>query len=229
MRARLLLALPVLAASFSGCDAVSGGVGGTTTLAVQVAGDADATRPGLDLALRGGAVVALSEVKLLVNAVRFNGGSGDDDNPETEVEFEDANLVVRLDLSGAPPTVAVRDVPPGTYSRVRFQIHKPEDTEPIPDEDFRDGPSGNQRYSVIVRGTVDGEPFVLKVRETIQQRLTLSPPLVVGADGGAAVTLRADVSTWFVGDDGAPLDPRNDDDADEIADRIDDSFRALGR
>jgi hypothetical protein len=218
----------LLAPAFAGCDAAGGSGADSTTLSFQLDGGSSLL-PGTAGALAGGANVALTEVKLLVNAIHFNAGSGDDDSTGTEVEFEDANLVVNLPLDGSPTAVAVADVPPGTYTRVKFKIHKPEDAEAIPDEDFRDGPSGNERYSVIVRGTVDGEAFELKVRESIQQRLTLSPPLVVGDGGSADVTLLADVSGWFVSDGGAPLDPRDEDDADEIADRIDDSFRALGR
>lgn len=146
-----------------------------------------------------------------------------------EVEFKTESFVVNLDPSGTANTVAVGEVPPGTYKRITFKIHKPEDREPIPDPDFREGTSGDQRFSVIVEGQRDGVPFELKVRSSMDQRLDLSSALVLdGTEGEVSVTLQADVADWFVDEDGTALDPLDPNDHDAIADAIKRSFRALG-
>lgn len=219
----LLLVAGVLTFTLAACDSADTGAQdgvlinlemrvGTTPLAATAA------------AARGGALVTVDEVKLLLKTIKFTRVEDDE-----ALDFRSEMVAVTLDLSGATKSVAVADLPPDAYKRITFVIHKPEETEPIPDPEFRDGPSGNQRYSVIIRGTVDGEPFELKIRESIQQRVELEPPLVIEEGSGAIkVTLLADVEAWFVSEDGRPLDPRREDDADEIADRIDDTFRALG-
>lgn len=221
--ALLLLVAGVLTFTLAACDSAGTGAQdgvpinlemrvGTTPLAATVA------------AARGGALVTVDEVKLLLKTIKFTRVEDDE-----ALDFRSEMVAVTLDLSGATNSVAVADLPPDAYKRITFVIHKPEETDPIPDPEFRDGPSGNQRYSVIIRGTVDGEPFELKIRESIQQRVELEPPLVIEEGSGAIkVTLLADVEAWFVSEDGRPLDPRREDDADEIAGRIDDTFRAVG-
>ncbi|NNF59415.1 MAG: hypothetical protein HKN04_14360, partial [Rhodothermaceae bacterium] len=199
--------------------------GGDVPLTLEMrVGSSAASMAGTATSARGGALVTVDEVKLLLKTIKFT--RVDDDE---ELDFKSEAVAVTLDLNGSSTSVAVSNIPPDAYKRITFVIHKPEDTEPIPDPEFRDGPSGNQRYSVIVRGTVDGEPFELKVRESIQQRIELQPPLVIEEGSGPIkVTLLANVGAWFFSEDGTPLDPRLEDDADEIADRIDDTFRALG-
>ena len=224
----LLLFAGLLAVTLGACDnagPLATGNGVPTTLRVQVSPSTALTGGTLATTnARGGPQITLDEVKLLVKTVKFYRAED-----EEETEFHSDAVAVTLDLGGEPTTIAVADVPPDAYRRVTFVIHKPEDTEPIPDPDFRDSPSGNDRYSVIVSGTVDGAPFVLKVRDSIQQRIEFNPALVVSEDGGPVdVTLLTDVAAWFVSDSGQPLDPRDENDADEIADRIDDSFGALG-
>jgi len=219
----LLLVAGVLTLTLAACDSVGTGAqnGVPITLEMQV-GTMPLARPAAGA--RGGALVTVDEVKLLLKTIKFTRVEDDE-----ALDFRSEMVAVTLDLGGAANSVAVADLPPDSYKRITFVIHKPEETEPIPDPEFRDGPSGNQRYSVIIRGTADGEPFELKIRESIQQRLELEPPLVVEEGSGAIkVTLLADVEAWFVAEDGQPLDPRREDDADEIADRIEDTFRALG-
>ena len=120
-------------------------------------------------------------------------------------------------------------MPPGAWERPTFNIHKSEDDEAVPDPDFKAGSSGHQRFSVIVRGDIEGTPFVLKIRDSMRQHVAFSPPFRVWeGDDPVVVTLLADVDQWFAGRDGQVLDPRRDDDVEAIADAIKASFRALG-
>jgi hypothetical protein len=49
--------------------------------------------------------------------------------------------------------IAVGNVPQGTYDQVKFELHKPDQNEDVPDPDFRERPVGNKRYSIIVIGS----------------------------------------------------------------------------
>lgn len=210
----VMMAVLLIVAGCDSADPAADGEGVRTVLRFEAAAPAGKTA----------GPVTVEEAKLLIRAVKFHPV----DEDEEEQEFVTGPFAVTLDLDGTPNPVAVQSVPPDTYKRVTFDIHKPEDDETPPDPEFKDGTSGQERYSVIVRGTVEGEPFELKVRESIKQRVALVPPLVIdGTTSEVTVTLQADIAQWFVDDEGRLLDPRIEDDADEVADQIKESFRAL--
>ena len=61
---------------------------------------------------------------------------------------------------------------PGAYKRLAFMIHKPEANEAVPDPVFREGIRGDQRFSVVVSGRVEDDPFVRTLRHAMRQRVT---------------------------------------------------------
>ena len=110
---------------------------------------------------------------------------------------------------------------PGVYDRVRFTFHKPEDNEVDRGFGFRQGPSGNQRFSVVITGLYHDTPFTFTSRESAHQELSLVPPVTVTGDGTVNVTLKIDPYAWFTVD-GLVLDPFNQ--VKQIDDRIKGSF-----
>ncbi|MFQ5570329.1 MAG: hypothetical protein ACE5G0_11680 [Rhodothermales bacterium] len=216
--AGLFLAALFLLPGITGCDSNDAGLDGAEGVRTELRFKTTASGAG-----KSASHVEVEEAKILLKTVKFNAEEGE------EYEFKTESFVVNLDLTGQANTVAVGTVPPGAYERVTFKVHKPEDNEDVPDPEFKQGTSGDQRFSVIIRGNVGGDPFELKVNDSMQQRLELSPPLLIGEnDNMVVVTLQADVEQWFVGEQGQPLDPRLDEHEDDIADAIKDSFRALG-
>lgn len=175
---------------------------------------------------RGGSVgksaaagVAIASAKVLLKSVSFHSALSDD-----SADVETGSMAVTLNVAGGLTQVLARNVRPGTYDRVRFRLHKPEDLEPIPDPEFRIGTSGNDRFSVIVQGTSSGVPFKFRSNESADQELFITPPLVVPADGTTNLTLVVDVARWFQGPEG-PLDPLRPEAADLIEENIKASFR----
>lgn len=214
-RQRVLGASLLLAFALAGCDS-SGLDEGAVRTELRV-------RASVSEAGKAAARIEVEAAKLLIKTVQFNVEDGEDYTFKTE------SFVVDLDLTGRANTVLVGAVPPGAYERLTFQIHKPENDEAVPDPAFKEGASGDERFSVIVSGRVEGEPFMLKVRDAMRQRIAFSPPFLVReGDDQVIVTLLADVDRWFIGRDGQALDPRRDDEAEAIADAIKASFRALG-
>jgi hypothetical protein len=106
---------------------------------------------------------------------------------------------------------------------VKFRIHKPEDLEPIPDPDFRDGESGQLRYSVIVRGSYNGVSFVYRSREGASQETRLNSPITVTDDRTVNVTLVVNPQGWFERN-GQALDPSDPANVSLIDNAIKDSF-----
>jgi len=130
--------------------------------------------------------------------------AGDDDSCE---EFEIGPILLELPLDGSIDQLVSADVPPGTYDELEFEIHKPES-----DGDDEAILTANPEFdgvSIRVEGTFDGEDFVFLQDLDAEQEIDLSPPLVVEEGSGPIdVTLRLDVSGWFVRPDGSLIDPR---------------------
>jgi len=150
----------------------------------------------------------------------------------TEIELENNNVVTRriqagpivmpLNVAGVNSVLTSGIIPAGTYTKIKFQLHKPEDNETIPDPEFRTGSSGNQRYSFIIKGTYNGSAFVYKSRKTINIVLNLSSPLNLTTKSNVTVLFKK--IDWFRSG-GVTFNPNDDDMSDVIDDNIKNSFK----
>lgn len=160
----------------------------------------------------------ISSAKILLKNIKLHQYPSDDGR-----DIVAGPLAVVLALDGSLNTIGLAQVPPGLYDRVKFRLHKPEDTEPIPDPEFREGSSGQLRYSTIVRGAYNGQPFVYKSQQEALQEVQFASPLTITHDEVVNVTLTVDVASWFtVG--GVTLDPTNPNNAQAIDGAIKASF-----
>lgn len=216
---RLLLAPLVLSVLFAGCDATgTDGEQPSLSLSFAVKQATQSTQKKNDH-------VAISEAKMLIREIEFKNDLEDDDIPDDSLDFSTDPLVVVLNLDGSLNEVAVSDAEPGSYDEIRFDVHKPEDNETPPDPEFKTGDSGNERFSVIIRGTCDGQEFVYRSNENMKQELELTTPLVIDGDtGNLNVTLTVDLSQWFTDEDGNPINPANPDNENAIDESIKRSF-----
>lgn len=149
---------------------------------------------------------------------------------EVEVESEPSNgsgqhirispFVIYFNMSGTLISVTSGNIPQGNYNKIKFQLHKPEDTETIPDPDFRTGTSGNQRYSFIVKGTYNGNSFVFRSRRSANLVINFNT-LINLQTSSKNITVLVNPSKWFSNGSLNPADPNNED---AIDDNIKDSF-----
>ena len=102
-----------------------------------------------------------------------------------------------------------------------------EDTEVIPEQEFREGTSSNQRYSFIIKGSYNGNPFVYKSRKSADIVIILNTPIVVGS-GQRNITLLVNPALWFM-NNGTVLDPTNSANDDLIDDNLKTSFKRAFR
>jgi len=169
--------------------------------------------------------VEISGAKMLVRGVEFKSDLEDDGISEDSLDFKTESFVVLLNLDGSLNEVAVSEVPEGRYDEVEFDVHKPEDNETPPDTDFKIGDSGDERFSVIIQGTFDGEDFLYRSNENMEQEIELASPLVIEENQeNLNVTMTVDISKWFVDENGNPLDPTNPDNRNSIDESIEGSF-----
>jgi hypothetical protein len=128
---------------------------------------------------------------------------GDDD--DDDCEFEGGPFIVDLPLEG-DAAITTQNVPPGTYNAFKFEV---EDLEVDDDDDKEEKsnipailaemrsvyPDFPSRASMVVKGTQNGQPFIVYFRSDFEIEQRIEPPLVVPQDNSLSVNL--DPALWF--------------------------------
>ncbi len=122
---------------------------------------------------------------------------GDDASGDDCAEIESGPLLVTLPLGGGTAQEIEVSLAPGTYDRVQFQVHKTDDND-ASDGAFLAAHPDLRHVSIRARGTFNGTAFEYLSDVSAEQRLTLSPPLVLATDSTAKVNLTVDVHGWFL-------------------------------
>ncbi|MCH7974498.1 MAG: hypothetical protein IH949_11565 [Bacteroidetes bacterium] len=169
-------------------------------------------------------VIKFTSVKLLIRDLKF-----EKENTEgTGSEVKIGPFVINLNLTGTINTVVVVNIPNGTYDEIAFKIHKVGGSETPPDPEFKEGDNNDQRYSVIVKGTFNGNTFVYKSKKSAQQKIKLKSPITIDGSKTFNVTLIVDPSKWF-DDNGTILDPRDQSNESKIDNLIKDNIKQVFR
>lgn len=171
---------------------------------VVTAGDSTVITLGNDTIILRSIEVVLREIELK----RVEADSCDSimDNDDCE-EFETGAVLATLPLGNvATETMVAVDAPPGMYDELEFKIHKPSSSD---DAAFIAAHPGFDGVSIRVSGTYSTagtrSDFVFTSDLEAEQELEFSPPITVSEGAGTNVTLRVDVSTWFLNAGGTAL------------------------
>ena len=113
-------------------------------------------------------------------------------------------ILVDLPLNSGPQQQFAIDIEPGTYTAVRFHIHKANSGSEAP---FLAEHPEFVGTSIRVTGTFNHEPFTYTTSLNAVQHQRFDSPVTVDASGTTDVTLLVDLSTWFLGPNGALVDP----------------------
>jgi hypothetical protein len=180
------------------------GSGGTLTADVRPAFSLTQTS-GSNTLVIDSAQVVLRKVELEAQDAQCT-TDGTPDSQDGCEEFESGPTLVSLPLDGSVEQMVALDVPAGSYSELKFQVHAP--TADSADQAFLQDHPGYQGVSILVGGTFNGADFVFTTNMDVQQEKALNPPLVVdGSSATTNVTLSMDVSKWFMASDGSLIDP----------------------
>jgi len=181
-------------------------LGGIASPSVVTAGDSTVIAMGNDTIIVRSAELVLREVELKkVEAEGCDDIEGNDDCDE----FETGSILVALPLgTTATETVVSIDAPPGMYDELKFKIHKPED-DSAEDDAFLAANPTFAGVSIRVTGTYSQagtrSDFTYESDLNAEQEIQLVPPLTVSEGEPANVTLRIDISTWFLNQAGTAL------------------------
>jgi hypothetical protein len=126
--------------------------------------------------------------------------------PEGCEEVEVGPILVDLPLTAGAKQQFFVEVPPGTYTRIDFEIHKPDDGDPA-DLAFITAHPEFVDVSIRVEGTFNGSSFTFVSDLNVEQELDLVPPLTVAEQGTVNVTVRVGLDGWFRSLTGDLIDP----------------------
>ncbi len=164
---------------------------------------------------QGNARVVIEEASFVIRRIKLKALDAH------EEDFKTDSFVVKLNLDGIKNTVAIANIPPGTYDRIKFDIHKLDASE-MADIDLNANPefaefTQDNGLSIVIKGTYDDnvadgrapENFAFKSRLNETQEYFFSPRLEI-QEGSTSVDmhLSIDMSQWFVvnGQIVSPLD-----------------------
>ena len=157
-------------------------------------------------------ILVLDTVKLLIKDIKLNVANSTEDS----TNFKVGPYVLYLNMMSNVNIVSTGIIPAGTYDKVRFQVHKLENSEPVPDPDFEDV---NGRYSVVVKGRYAGIAFVFKSDKSAHQKITFPGHLQVSVSGKSNITLHVKPYIWFI-KNGIYLDPMDPGNMNDIENNI---------
>jgi len=161
-------------------------------------------------------ILVLDTVKILIKDIKLNVANNNQDS----TNFKVGPFVLFLNLTSSINNISSALIPAGDYDKVKFEIHKLNDNETIPDPDFADD---NGRYSVIVKGSYLENRFVYKSTKSAHQILQFPKNLPVTSIL-TNITLVVKPYIWFI-KDGAYLDPREPANSNDIDNNIKDNIK----
>jgi hypothetical protein len=198
---------------FSGCsdsNSITSPTASTDNLSISVKTS--------DVALNNpSAAIQITEAKALISQFEIEST----DSIEHEVKL--TPFVVNFDLSSILKEVLSVNIPTKTYRKVKFQIHKPEDTETPPDAEFKDA-SG--RYSFIIKGTYNGNAFVFKSKKSVNLVINMNNNVNISANK-VNISMLINKLMWFKDGGGNEIDPRDSGNENTIDDNLRNSFKSV--
>jgi len=167
-------------------------------------------------------IIILDTVKILIKDIKLDVA----DNHQDSSDFKIGPFILFLNLTSSINTISSTIIPYGDYEHVKFEVHKLNDNEAVPDPEFADV---NGRYSVIVKGFYLGNYFVYRSSKSAHQILNFPNNVSISA-AYSNITMIVKPFIWFI-KNGAFLDPRdpaNSNDIDNnIKDNINHNFKAF--
>jgi hypothetical protein len=168
-------------------------------------------------------ILVLDTVKILIKDIKLSVANGNEDS----TNFKVGPFVLFLNLSSSINSISSAIIPAGEYEKVKFEVHKLNDNEAVPDPEFADA---NGRYSVVVKGSYLGNYFVYKSTKSAHQILNFPSTIQLTSGYLSNITLVVKPYIWFI-KNGIYLDPRepaNSNDIDNnIKDNINHNFKAF--
>jgi hypothetical protein len=200
------------------CDSMSSVPGEEASIQLQMQVQTQNTPAKIAYVNQEVSELNIDEVRLYVDEMELESIGND------SLDFEIEDFIVNLPLDGSPLTLTELALPQGIYDEFELEIEKAEDDINVSDSDFRDETG---TYSVVVKGTYNGESFTFRSSEDFELELELNPPLELVESESSILKVTIDVSSWFTGLSGETLDPNEEANYERINENIENSIEGF--
>jgi hypothetical protein len=173
--------------------------------------------------------IVVTRARIVISAMKLHHDEGDTAGMGT---IKAGPFVAEWDSTGEQ-IISTVTIPPGTYDRIKFEIHKLDDNKDaslLNDPIFGDFVNGG-RYTAIIDGWsyVNGVAYRFQFRTSRTENIMvfLNPSVTFGAGQTTNVALIFDPKIVFARAGQRPLDPRDTDNGKDIEKLIKDALKAL--
>lgn len=173
--------------------------------------------------------VVISRARIVISTIKLH---FDDNDTVGKGEIKAGPFVAEFNASGATVLSTVT-IPPGTYDKMKFEMHKlndKEDASLLNNALFGDFVNGG-RYTTIIEGKSYvngiGYDFIYKSSKTENLEIKLNPSVTFAAGSSYNLALIFDPVLVFGQAGSRPLDPRSSDNQGEIEKLIKNALKAL--
>lgn len=109
-----------------------------------------------------------------------------------------------------------------TFTAIEIFIQQPDPQDNIPDRDLI---TAEDRYSIFIEGTYNGEEFVYRSKTSFTKLMDFDSISINGEEETLAILLRSDVQSFLIDPEtGQILDPREESNSETIDALIEESF-----
>ncbi len=137
------------------------------------------------------AVILITEAKALITNVEFEKQSDGRNQLLIPGPF-----VMSFALDGTSRSMGTQYIVSDFYTKIKFQLHKPDVNENPPDPEFKEGTSDSLRYSFIIKGTYNGAAFVYKSKPAADVGISFTTPVDIILKS-ETVTVEFSKLDWF--------------------------------
>jgi hypothetical protein len=228
------LALVILALALLGCSDSDMGDVRLQVASFNASSTAASAEAGQLAIEAGDDEIVLEQVGLVLRKVRLEGPSSESCPEEGEGdagcgELDFGPILFELPLEEGAEGVLNAVVPVGSYTGLKFQLHRPTDANE--DADFAAEHPDYEDISIRVVGTHNGTAFTFASDLTEVETVPFAGPVEVETEGALPLTLLVQVADWFASPDGGLVNPEDANDGgpfESLVERqIRESFRAF--
>jgi len=198
----------VLISVLSACDE-NGGItipSGATDLSLAFKSNDNLTDNPTD-------VIVITEAKALITEIQYERERDGRNQLQHPGPF-----VISFALDGSLRDLLSGLIIQDMYTKVKFQAHKPEETETPPDPEFKTGNSSYHRFSFIIKGIYNGNSFVYRSKNTMNLVINLNKTSSINLKK-QNITVLFNKTSWFK-NGSVIIDPRDPQNENLIDDNI---------
>ena len=226
------LALVILALALLGCSDSDMGDVRLQVASFNASSTAASAEAGQLVIEAGDDEIVLEQVGLVLRKVRLEGPSSESCPEEGEGdagcgELDFGPILFELPLEVGAEGVLNAVVPVGSYTGLKFQLHRPTDANE--DADFVAEHQDYDDISILVVGTYNGDRFTFTSDLTEVETVNFADPVEVETEGVLPLTLLVQVGDWFASPDGGLVDPADASDGGPFESLVEQQIRASFR